>query len=443
MSTILNNVDLDIYLLYYLDIATIIDMACVSHAINILFKNTLFIRELYLTRNINYGICFSIEYVINVAVQNNYMNLLQWIHNSINPFIYTALTIDLAALYGHDNILEWLHNAKYDIHYTQKTINNAARRNHINILDWLRTHNYDIQSCVYNVVTVACRYGHIDILKWLREYGYSIVCSAYDIDQASGNGFVNILEWFDKSSYGFKYTDTSIKLASDNGHISVLDWFNNSRHIFLYTEGCITNACENNHINILDWFHNSLPRLATMDSDNPGQKVALPFLPGFHNSKYDLLYSEDTIDKALKYNHMDVIKWFVSHGYELKYSVKSINYASYHNNVEVLELLYNLKCRFKYNCDAIIIAIAKKNMEVIRWFEDNNFNFAIMNNGDNLDWTNVNHYDKITHLYKYDIYSLCDTTEKYITFIQCDSNWQDEWRHTIYHTDCYMVPDEW
>ena len=160
MSTILNHPDLDIYLLYYLDIRTIIDMASVSRALNILFKNTPFIYELYLTKNDkNNSLCCSIEYIINVAVQNNYVNLLQWIHSSVHIFIYSPLTINLAALYGHYNILEWLYNAKYHLQYSQRTIANAVIRNHIGVLDWIRLCGYDIQLDVFIIVGLACEYG--------------------------------------------------------------------------------------------------------------------------------------------------------------------------------------------------------------------------------------------------------------------------------------------
>ena len=182
MTTICNFPDIDIYLLYYLDIKSVIRLSAISKDQHTLLSNLDFIRELHLLKN---TLGTQQKNTINYASQYNFISILQWMHDSSNEFLYTDNAIDFAALHGHVSVLNW----------------------------------FDKMSDIY-------------------EFKYS----KYAINWASSKAHIEILEWFDKSKYEFKYDIHAIKNAVMNGHTSILDWFDKSKYEFKYDE-MIINFC--------------------------------------------------------------------------------------------------------------------------------------------------------------------------------------------------------
>ena len=186
MSTICNFSDVDIYILYYLDIGSILKLNTLSTKQNILISNQQFVKEIRQLKqkykNINKN------NIIDYACKKNYISILEWVHNSINDFRYTVYSIIWASGNGYMSILEWLYKSGYEIKYSDTVICEASCNGNLNILVWLDKIGYDF-----------------------RYYG------EYCIDQAAENGHVDVLEWFDKSDYEFKYSEDALFLASKNG----------------------------------------------------------------------------------------------------------------------------------------------------------------------------------------------------------------------------------
>lgn len=340
MNTIFNHPDIDSYLLYFLDIKTIVHMAILSKNQYSLLQENL--SELFLAQNNN------IKYIINYAAENNCIRLLRWVHDSVHKFLYSNITINVAALNGNCEVLDWLY-CNYKI-YTitnnfcaERIFSNAARKNHMCVLQWCHEHGFKSDN-IHPVVYEACRNENLNILNWIWA-NYKITWIPEDcIDCASSLGFVSVLEWFKQCKLELKYTENAIDKAAANGFIEVLQWY--------------------------------------------------------HNNGYSLKYSKNAIDFACKYGHLDIIIWFDKNGYELKYSKSAITHACKYNHLEIIKWFYNSAYKIKYNEWAIIHAIAEENDDIIEWFETHNFNFIIVDKGSYFgegiyDWKNKDDYEQI------------------------------------------------
>lgn len=95
--------DIDIYILYYLDIKSVTSLGTISKSSNVLISNVQFMKEFYLLNNIYDINKFNI---IQYASKHNYIALIKYMDESTNDFIYTIDAIDLATYYGHLPVLE-------------------------------------------------------------------------------------------------------------------------------------------------------------------------------------------------------------------------------------------------------------------------------------------------------------------------------------------------
>ena len=161
MTTICGIADIDIYLLYYLDISSVLHLTIISKDQYNTLTNLDFIREL---RLLNHKYLITIFNIIYYASLHNYIALMDWINESVNEF-----------------------------RYDETAIANAAANSNISVLNWFDKSNYKFK---YNANTII---------------------------KASENGYVTILDWFDKSDYKFKYGNNAIHLAAANNHINVLE----------------------------------------------------------------------------------------------------------------------------------------------------------------------------------------------------------------------------
>ena len=122
MNTICKLADIDIYLLYYLDIKTVLAVTEISKEQNTLMINLDFVKQLRtLVQKHGY------KNIIVKAVKYNYISLIIWVSDSINKFKYSSDAINSAAENGHINILDWFANSRYKFKYSKYAIDNAAQ----------------------------------------------------------------------------------------------------------------------------------------------------------------------------------------------------------------------------------------------------------------------------------------------------------------------------
>ena len=410
MNTLLNHADVDTYLLYFLDIKTIINISILSKNQNLLLKNTKSINELLLILINNHTL--DIPYIINCASAKNYINLLEWIHESINKFLYSEITINVAAKNAHIDILQFFHS-NYKIYDIDRALKLAARYNHVKVLEWF--HNPLARSLPLNYDNPSQKVA-LPFLPGFHKNEYEIKNISAIIEEACIFGNVDILEWFKKNNYDIKYFVCNIDIVPNKCCITILNWFKNNNYEIKYTCNTINNACKYGYIDILDWFH---------------------------NSKYDLLYTEYAINFAYNIN---VIKWFDKFGYKLKYSSEAINYACYTGNLEIIEWFYNSAYEFKYDHYAIINAIRCNHTNVIKWFETNNFEFIVLDfNNCQIDWRNKTNYEQISKLCRYFNYDDQNLDQdNWFCYEDEYPNWVGAWSHK--YNDNYLdytIPDAW
>ena len=168
MNTICKLADIDTYLLYYLDIKTVISLTTISKDQFNHMTNLDFIKQLRILVQ-KYGY----ENIIDNTATHNYISLIKWISYSINKFKYTSVAIDYAAKNRHIEVLEWFANSKYKFKYTKNAITLAALQGNFDVLDWFANSEYEFKYKTF-LIDYALERRKIKILKWFDESGYEI-----------------------------------------------------------------------------------------------------------------------------------------------------------------------------------------------------------------------------------------------------------------------------
>ena len=98
MNTICPIPDIDTYLLYYLDIKTIMRLTTISKDQHILLSNITPIKEIKLINlSVNANHLNNISNLIYFAAYHGYLSLIQWIHESKHLFKYDKHAVNAAA----------------------------------------------------------------------------------------------------------------------------------------------------------------------------------------------------------------------------------------------------------------------------------------------------------------------------------------------------------
>lgn len=102
--------------------------------------------------------------------------------------------------------------------------------------------------------------------------------------------------------------------------------------------------------------------------------MALPFLPGFHNSRYDFCYKQ-AIDGAASNGHINILQWFDESEYPFNYTINAIYRACINNHINVLKWFHKSKHEFKYPDNMIFMAkyYGNTNTKVLEWLYKHNF----------------------------------------------------------------------
>ena len=137
--------DLDIYLLNFLDIKSILILSSISKKHRDNFSN----MKLYMDiREISKKELFQslIADTIRVACKYCSIALLVWFKNSGYEFKYTAGAINLASNNGDVAVLQWFKNSGYEFKYTSNAIDWASFHGHVAILEWFKNSGYELKN---------------------------------------------------------------------------------------------------------------------------------------------------------------------------------------------------------------------------------------------------------------------------------------------------------
>ena len=170
MNTICKLADIDIYLLYFIDIKTVIRLLTISKDQNNLIINLDFAKEICALMQ-KYGYKYGYKKIIDISAAHNYISLIKWISESFleeNEFQYTQNAIDNAAACGHIDVLDWFANSKYKFKYSTNAIDFASDYGNIDVLNWFANSKYEFKYTI-NAIYYALIYHKLEILKWFDE----------------------------------------------------------------------------------------------------------------------------------------------------------------------------------------------------------------------------------------------------------------------------------
>ena len=224
MNTICNFPDINIYLLYYLNITNIMKLTMISKSQNALLLELDFVKELLLLKK---PVLHIPKYTIETDVYGTYIR-----ENKNTDLDYCI--VDEAAKNNYLSVIIWMHESINNFNYTEKAINATSS---IAVLNWFKD-----SGLKFKYDKTAVNGAPITKLKWLKKSGYEFL---YDTDAIDNASSTEVLDWFDKSGYEFKYSANAISNACENGSVSILDWFDKSDYDFLYYDQAITLAVLN------------------------------------------------------------------------------------------------------------------------------------------------------------------------------------------------------
>jgi len=171
---------------------------------------------------INSGLLFKynvndlISSIINVGVENNNNNVLEWLKNS-----GLLKGIDDVSSNNNINFLEWWKNSGLPLTYSEKAINSASECGHVNVLEWWKNSGLPLKYNE-NAIDLASENDHVAVLEWWKNSGLPLKYSNYAIDSLCGK---DVLEWWKNSGLELKYSNIALEMASEFNLLNVLDWW--------------------------------------------------------------------------------------------------------------------------------------------------------------------------------------------------------------------------
>lgn len=125
MNTILKHLDIDVYLLNFLDLVSIIRLTIISKNQYALLLKQEFIADIYRLQRIN---CHPKNYIIRYACLNNSIPVLEWALRSNLKFDNIVSLRVCARIGSHNNILEWLDKNSSNIILQEDNILNTIEK---------------------------------------------------------------------------------------------------------------------------------------------------------------------------------------------------------------------------------------------------------------------------------------------------------------------------
>lgn len=150
------------------------------------------------------------------AGEYGHLHILEWLDT--REILFDSVYLDIIIENGHLHILIWLYEQKYIHELTSQHANIAAQENYINILDWLESQGIlpDI-----NAVTISGEYGALQSLIWLAQRG--ILPNQITVDNAAKNGHIPVLEWL-QTTYNMSPGPNTPDIVAQRFNIIMLEW---------------------------------------------------------------------------------------------------------------------------------------------------------------------------------------------------------------------------
>lgn len=277
------------------------------------------------------------------------LEIVKWFYEK--SLTDTRITVD----FGGNFILEICYNKDFDTLY------------------WLLENNIsDIyKSCIDFILSTVCFNGRLDIIKWFYYRNYIDI----DIDKEINNslkqsaikGHFNILKWCDEKNIIDNYEE--IVSGAAYGNIDILDWvwekYKNNEKEFP-TKHILENAMSWCNLNVIKWFYEKATMFdlnfyyTTDDIVNVAMNNSIDIIEWLYDVFGEIKYdSEKTINGALKYGCVEILKFFYYKYDECKYNKYSLAETYSYN----IELKYWLYIEFGYKEETNFYKINYRNEE--------------------------------------------------------------------------------
>ncbi|CEG45179.1 Myosin light chain kinase-related [Plasmopara halstedii] len=364
--------------------------------------------------------------IMDFAACNGHLNILAWLHDTLDLSGCSTRAMDNAAKNGHLRVVAWLHTNRSE-GCTTKAMDYAAGSGHLSVVQWL--HCNRSEGCTSRAMDLAAQNGHLDILQWLNDNRRE-GCTSSAVSYAANNGHLKIVIWLCEVRKE-DYTSRTVVNAARGGHLCILkylrkhciDKFESAGHQMVHA--AITNgqvwvltwlvavlpsdslkleeapgswmdlASEFGQIGILQWFHaqsNALPAsfdgqysVCTVEAIEKAARYG-------HNDVLDYLYENDLVNltvepdamkalvAAIKGGHFECVKWLVSHFRDLYKKSSLLSYlamdaAAAAGKVDILQYLRDdpTTCEWRFSLKAVNEASRQGFVDVLRWLHHDNF----------------------------------------------------------------------
>jgi hypothetical protein len=158
--------------------------------------------------------------IINDAINNGHVSVIDWFKNSGLKFEYSKIAFNNAIGNANFGVLIWFKNSDLKLKYSDKGIRSAVVNGHLNVLQWLKFNelNYNYK----NICEDAATYNRIDILSWLKENNLLFVdeIECYTISKIIGNNYFDTLKFLLEN--GYKYDAFKLDYAIEYNKPEIL-----------------------------------------------------------------------------------------------------------------------------------------------------------------------------------------------------------------------------
>jgi hypothetical protein len=237
----------------------------------------------------------------DLALSNNYINILIWIYEKYPQLINTVDAFENACLKGHLNISEWLLN-DLNVGINNIGFENACACGRLNVIKLIYFNKLNSQLTddqLTNGAHSACKYGHIIVFRWIyiiapfictsskMEICFTIAClcgnlqiakwiinivnpdlddwlfDGYVFQIACLNNHLNVVKWLITiCSHSINQINNTFQLVCGAGHYEIasllykvylyIDLFDNDHASF-------KNACQGGNLRIAEWIESLIP----------------------------------------------------------------------------------------------------------------------------------------------------------------------------------------
>lgn len=170
--------------------------------------------------------------IINDAIINGHVSVIEWFKNSGLKFEYSKSAFNHAIKNANFSVLIWFKNSGLKLKYSNNGIKSAVVNGHLNVLQWFKFNELDYNYA--NICEDATEHNHIDILSWLKENDLLVMdkIEYHTISRIIENNYFDTLKFLLENGYKYDVHNLNYAIEYDRPEIlkfllknTKLDWY--------------------------------------------------------------------------------------------------------------------------------------------------------------------------------------------------------------------------